>query len=215
MADWASEKPGPLTTARAGPDTVAVLHIYIDIDDPLDRARRYGEETLSPTAEPRDMQDAPYRASRRRSRGEELTAIVKSSGGLIEAELRASAVEHLGPEFSVSISEVRRGSLEIIALIGLVEAAIAGYGAFRSGLDYVRKDAQALLAKMLQPLTAEGPVTVVAYHELGPGISKLLAPEGRPTPTWSAPSAYLTLSVAFVIVLLLSTLLVVLLVHVI
>ena len=85
-------------------DTIARLHVYVEFADPDSRAYPRGK----------------------------LYHWVDESRSLIEAQLRASVAEHLGPEFDVRVA-LRYTSVEVLASIILVGSAVMTYGALRRG----------------------------------------------------------------------------------
>jgi hypothetical protein len=101
---------------------------------------------------------------------------------LIEAQIRASVNEHLGPEFAVEVSYVS-GSLELVAAIVLAGTVVMTYGAVRSGLDYIRQDAGRVLRRVLDPAVPDS-LEIAPYVTLGPAMSKfaLAEPAGQTTP---------------------------------
>src|SRR5690606_20767277 len=62
-------------------------------------------------------------------------------------EWKGIAVEHFELEDYGLVVVLEEGSLkgftQVIAVVGVVYAAIAGYGSFRSGIDYLNKDGKA------------------------------------------------------------------------
>jgi hypothetical protein len=136
-----------------------------------------------------------------------------SSYALIRAQLRASVSEHLGPEFDVEV-DFEPGSVELVATILLVGSVVMTYGAVRSGLDYVRKDAAFLLRRVLDP-TTPAPIDVAASVTLGPAMSKFaLTEQPSNSSPGGAPTTYLAVMASLVIATLLTTLLVVVFVKV-
>lgn len=152
---------------------------------------------------------------------------LRHSEEFIRVQLRDRVAERLGPEFTVSGLTVRRGSVELLVLIGLVGTAIETYGAVREGLSYLRKDGQSIVQGVIQsnvPGFLNLGLEVLAYCVLGPAMATL---EGAPVtgttsgtaakPTFAdfvTGPAYFVVVITLVILLLLGTLMTVVLVKV-
>ena len=87
-------------------------------------------------------------------RTEEGNAEDRQEAARVRAELaqhlNRAVRERLGPQFSVSRLELYGGSLELLAVVGMVGTAVQGYGAVRQGLDLLRQDFQRVITRILQ-----------------------------------------------------------------
>ena len=188
---FGSGERDPRTDLR--PETVAVVRVYA---------------TISPDEFPQGAERGAFREPD----DARLYEAAVGWSGLIEAQLRASVNEHLGPEFDVEVSYVA-GSLELVAAVVLVGTVVMTYGAVRSGLDYVREDAGRLLRHVLDPAVPDR-LEIAPHVTLGPAMSRFAVAEPA-SQTAPAPSmTYLTVMGTLVVVALLTTLLVVVFVKV-
>ena len=73
-------------------------------------------------------------------RDDELVELADEERHRLEVALRSRVSEHLGPEFDAEISDVRPGSVEIVALILLVGSLVGSYNTVREGLRNLRGD---------------------------------------------------------------------------
>jgi hypothetical protein len=174
------------------PETVAVVRVYATI--------RPGDPDDDTDEEPFEERDALlYRAALEWS-------------DLIEAQIRASVSEHLGPEFDVEV-RFERGSLELVAAIVLAGSVVMTYGAVRSGLDYVREDAGRVIRRVLRRAVPDY-LETAPYVTLGPAMSKFVLAEPSNETVPGSSMIYLTVMGTLVVAALLTTLLVVVFVKV-
>ena len=94
MGQFFPWKPALGGPGRAGEKVVAALHVYV-----------------SPPPDPNIRDD-------------ELVELADEERHRLEVALRSRVSEHLGPEFDAEISDVRPGSVEIVALILLVGSLV-------------------------------------------------------------------------------------------
>lgn len=178
----AANDPPPRSPPRPAKDSVALVHIYV------------GGYTPDPPDDP-------------------VITAVRKSLDTIQAHIRASVATALGPEFSVAeIAVVEDASFEVVAVIALIAGVISTYGAVRTGLDYVRADAQAIVARRLP---ANPVAKIESYVEPGPAMARFpVVPDtssSRSTSSWSPSSPYWIGLVTLVILVLLGLLLTVVL----
>jgi len=179
--------PSANTTPRLPPHAVARLRVYAHFVPPSSA----------------DDESDPLRADAR-------------TEAAIDAKIRDSVAEHLGPEFQVDKVKITPGSLEIVAVILLVGSVVTTYGSVRSGLEYIRKDVKDFLQRILPTDSAgQRQLEVQACVTLGPAMSRLRREElASSGPFAVSPTTYLGVMAALAIIALLTTLLVVVFVKV-
>ena len=84
-------------------------------------------------------------------RDDELVELADEERHRLEVALRSRVSEHLGSEFDAEISDVRPGSVEIVALILLVGSLVGSYNTVREGLRNLREDWRTLVGAVLNP----------------------------------------------------------------
>lgn len=135
---------------------------------------------------------------------------IEEYGSLIEAELvpqlRAYIDEQvtdiLGPDFSVSYVEVRRGSIEIIAAIATAYTLIASYKSFCESLDLLRTQITALVAKLLGG-SAQSAMFSVSWQPIGTfrdAVIRAGEPNGATVPVPRGVLTYLLVTHGLLIV---------------
>ena len=90
----------------------------------------------------------------------------------LEAGLRDSVTAHLGPEFDAEITDLRSGSVEVVAIILLVSSVAAGYNTVREALLNVVGDWRLFVGHVIDPIV-DIPVEVDAYARAGPAMQRL------------------------------------------
>jgi hypothetical protein len=125
-------------------DVVATLHIHLAVAplSDLHVERRYDE----------DLYEAAL-----------------SNESRLQAGLRDSLSEHLGPEFDAQITVMTSRSVEVVASILLVGSLVASYNSLREGLMNARRDWKWLAERVLNA-SVGFPITVDAYLRPGPAI---------------------------------------------
>jgi hypothetical protein len=105
-------------------------------------------------------------------RDDELVELADEERHRLEVALRSRVSEHLGPEFDAEISDVRPGSVEIVALILLVGSLVGSYNTVREGLRNLREDWRTLVGAVLNPHVPYW-LKVEAFYRLGPVMETL------------------------------------------
>ena len=102
-------------------------------------------------------------------RDDELVELADEERHRLEVALRSRVSEHLGPEFDAEISDVRPGSVEIVALILLVGSLVGSYNTVREGLRNLREDWRTLggSSKSARSLVAQGRGVLSAWARHG------------------------------------------------
>jgi hypothetical protein len=68
----------------------------------------------------------------------------------LRQQLELAVKARLGPNFTVLRLELYGGSLELLAVVGMVGTAVQGYGSVREGLELLVKDFQRVIARVLR-----------------------------------------------------------------
>ena len=105
-------------------------------------------------------------------RDDELVELADEERHRLEVALRSRVSEHLGPEFDAEISDVRPGSVEIVALILLVGSLVGSYNTVREGLRNLREDWRTLVGAVLNQHVPYW-LKVEAFYRLGPVMETL------------------------------------------
>ena len=116
-------------------------------------------------------------------RDDELVELADEERHRLEVALRSRVSEHLGPEFDAEISDVRPGSVEIVALILLVGSLVGSYNTVREGLRNLREDWRTLggSSKSARSLVAQGRgvLSVMETLPTGPEVAMAQSPTSR------------------------------------
>jgi hypothetical protein len=142
MGQFFPWKPALGGPGRAGGESRGSLHVYV-----------------SPPPDPNIRDD-------------ELVELADEERHRLEVALRSRVSEHLGPEFDAEISDVRPGSVEIVALILLVGSLVGSYNTVREGLRNLREDWRTLVGAVLNPHVPYW-LKVEAFYRLGPVMETL------------------------------------------